>query len=266
MDMHYPYQLPPLPYAYEALSPNISGDTLHFHHDKHFQTYVDNLNTALADCPECQSKPLDELLKNLDRLPDPKRTAIRNNGGGVYNHLLYFDGMCACDSSRPSGGLAMAMERDFGSFEGWKEQMKAAALGQFGSGYAWLVSETSGKLSVMMLPNQDCPLSMGLWPVLCLDVWEHAYYLDYQNRRAEYVDRWFERVNWPFAAGGMRCRQQTKERRPGRRSSFMCASDGSAPVCKAGTAPAPWRSFRRSGADRRGCRLPTRTGRRPILR
>ena len=110
MDMHYPYQLPPLPYAYEALSPNISGDTLHFHHDKHFQTYVDNLNTALADCPECQSKPLDELLKNLDRLPDPKRTAIRNNGGGVYNHLLYFDGMCACHSSRPSGGLAMAME------------------------------------------------------------------------------------------------------------------------------------------------------------
>lgn len=163
MDMHYPYQLPPLPYAYEALSPNISGDTLHFHHDKHFQTYVDNLNTALADCPECQSKPLDELLKNLDRLPDPKRTAIRNNGGGVYNHLLYFDGMCACHSSRPSGGLAMAMERDFGSFEGWKEQMKAAALGQFGSGYAWLVSETSGKLSVMKLPNQDCPLSMGLW-------------------------------------------------------------------------------------------------------
>ena len=199
MDMHYPYQLPPLPYAYEALSPNISGDTLHFHHDKHFQTYVDNLNTALADCPECQSKPLDELLKNLDRLPDPKRTAIRSNGGGVYNHLLYFDGMCACHSSRPSGGLAMAMERDFGSFEGWKEQMKAAALGQFGSGYAWLVSETSGKLSVMKLPNQDCPLSMGLWPVLCLDVWEHAYYLDYQNRRAEYVDRWFERVNWPFA-------------------------------------------------------------------
>ena len=198
MDMHYPYQLPPLPYAYEALSPNISGDTLHFHHDKHFQTYVDNLNTALPDCPECQSKPLDELLKNLDRLPDPKRTAIRNNGGGVYNHLLYFDGMCACHSSRPSGGLAMSMERDFGSFEGWKEQMKAAALGQFGSGYAWLVSETSGKLSVMKLPNQDCPLSMGLWPVLCLDVWEHAYYLDYQNRRAEYVDRWFERVNLPL--------------------------------------------------------------------
>ena len=200
MDMHYPYQLPPLPYAYEALSPNISGDTLRFHHDKHFQTYVDNLNTALADCPECQSKPLDELLKNLDRLPDPKRTAIRNNGGGVYNHLLYFDGMCACHSSRPSGGLAMAMERDFGSFEGWKEQMKAAALGQFGSGYAWLVSETSGKLSVMKLPNQDCPLSMGLWPVLCLDVWEHAYYLDYQNRRAEYVDRWFERIKTDLIA------------------------------------------------------------------
>ena len=161
MDMHYPYQLPPLPYAYEALSPNISEDTLHFHHDKHFQTYVDNLNTALADCPECHGRSLEELLKNLDRLPEPKRTAIRNNGGGVYNHLLYFNCMCACHSSRPSGGLAMAMERDFGSFEGWKEQMKAAALGQFGSGYAWLVSESSGKLSVMKTAQPGLPPVSG---------------------------------------------------------------------------------------------------------
>lgn len=198
MDMHYPYQLPPLPYAYEALSPNISGDTLHFHHDKHFQTYVDNLNTALADCPECQSKPLDELLKNLDRLPDPKRTAIRNNGGGVYNHLLYFNCLSPERGLRPSGGLAAALERDFGSYDDWRAAMKAAALGQFGSGYAWLVCERSGALSVLKTANQDSPLSLGLWPLLCVDVWEHAYYLDYQNRRPDYVERWFERIHWPF--------------------------------------------------------------------
>lgn len=198
MDMHYPYQLPPLPYAYEALSPNISGDTLRFHHDKHFQTYVDNLNTALADCPECQSKPLDELLKNLDRLPDPKRTAIRNNGGGVYNHLLYFNCLSPERGLRPSGGLAAALERDFGSYDDWRAAMKAAALGQFGSGYAWLVCERSGALSVLKTANQDSPLSLGLWPLLCVDVWEHAYYLDYQNRRPDYVERWFERIHWPF--------------------------------------------------------------------
>ncbi len=198
MEMKYPYQLPPLPYACGSLAPDIGEHTLCFHHDKHFRTYVDNLNTALADCPECQSKSLEELLRRLDELPDPKRTAIRNNGGGVYNHFLYFCGMSPCRSARPSGALGEAMERDFGSFENWKAEMKAAALGQFGSGYAWLVSENSGRLSVMKLPNQDCPLSMGLRPLLCLDVWEHAYYLDYQNRRADYVDNWFHRVNWHF--------------------------------------------------------------------
>ena len=169
---------------------------------------MDNLNTPLADCPECQTKSLEELLRRLDELPDPKRTAIRNNGGGVYNHMLYFAGMCSCRSARPSGALGEAMERDFGSFENWKAEMKAAALGQFGSGYAWLVSENSGRLSVMKLPNQDCPLSMGLRPLLCLDVWEHAYYLDYQNRRADYVDNWFHRVNWHFVQEryeGTRC-------------------------------------------------------------
>ena len=199
MDMRYPYQLPELPYAYEALSPVIGNETLHFHHDKHFKTYVDNLNAALADCADCQGKTLDELLKKLDELPEAKRTAIRNNGGGVYNHLLYFDCMAPGGGGQPGGGLAMAMERAFGSFEEWKKQMKAAALGQFGSGYAWLVSETSGAVSILKTANQDCPLSMGLWPILCIDVWEHAYYLDYQNRRADYVDAWFDRVNWAFA-------------------------------------------------------------------
>lgn len=199
MDLKYPYQLPPLPYAYEALSPAIGCDTLHFHHDKHLKTYVDNLNTALSGCPDCQAKTLDELIRTLDSLPQDRRAAVGNNGGGVYNHLLYFDGMTPSGGGRPSGGLSDAMERDFGSFEGWQQAMKAAALGQFGSGYAWLVSDAGGKLSVMGGANQDNPLTRGLWPVLCVDVWEHAYYLDYQNRRADYVDKWFEVINWPFA-------------------------------------------------------------------
>lgn len=196
MKMRYPYQVPELPYAYEALAPAISGETLHFHHDKHLKTYVDNLNTALADCPECQSKDLESLLRGLDALPEPKRTAIRNNGGGVYNHVLYFNSM-APGGGCPGGKLAGAMEKAFGSFEAWKAQMKAAALGQFGSGYAWLAAEPSGAVSLLKTANQDCPVTMGLYPLVCVDVWEHAYYLDYQNRRGDYVDRWFDCINWP---------------------------------------------------------------------
>ena len=196
MKMRYPYQVPELPYAYEALAPAISGETLHFHHDKHLKTYVDNLNTALADCPECQSKDLESLLRGLDALPEPKRTAIRNNGGGVYNHVLYFNSM-APGGGCPGGKLAGAMEKAFGSFDGWKAQMKTAALGQFGSGYAWLAAEPSGAVSLLKTANQDCPVTMGLYPLVCVDVWEHAYYLDYQNRRGDYVDRWFDCINWP---------------------------------------------------------------------
>ena len=129
MEMKYPYQLPPLPYACGSLAPDIGEHTLCFHHDKHFRTYVDNLNTALADCPECQSRPLEELLRHLDELPDPKRTAIRNNGGGVYNHFLYFCGMSPCRSARPSGALGEAMERDFGSFENWKAEIRPPPWG-----------------------------------------------------------------------------------------------------------------------------------------
>ena len=175
MELRYPYQLPPLPYAYDALEDEISEKTLHFHHDKHLKSYIDNLNTALADRPEEQNKTLEELLRHLDCLSEPKRTAIRNNGGGVYNHLVYLN-----------------------SYDDWRAAMKAAALGQFGSGYAWLVCERSGALSVLKTANQDSPLSLGLWPLLCVDVWEHAYYLDYQNRRPDYVERWFERIHWPF--------------------------------------------------------------------
>lgn len=197
--MPYPHELRPLPYPYEALAPKIGDTTLHFHHDKHLQTYVDNLNKALADCQSCQQKSLEDLLKDLDQLPEPKRMAVRNNGGGVYNHYLYFDCMLG-KGGQPSGTLAQAMERAFGSLDEWKRQMKEAALGQFGSGYAWLVSDQDGALSVTKTPNQDCPISQGLWPILCIDVWEHAYYLDYQNRRADYVDAWFDLINWDFVS------------------------------------------------------------------
>ncbi len=197
--MSYPHELRPLPYAYDALCPEISDTTLHFHHDKHLQAYVDNLNKALQNCGDCQQKSIEDLLKHLDQLPEPVRTAVRNNGGGVYNHYLYFDCMGGQDQ-RPTGALATAMERAFPSYDEWKRLTKEAAMGQFGSGYAWLVSDASGTLSVTKTPNQDSPISQGLWPLLCIDVWEHAYYLDYQNRRADYVDAWFRLINWDFVS------------------------------------------------------------------
>lgn len=197
--MRYPYELRPLPYGYDALNPEIGENTLHFHHDKHLNTYVDNLNKALADCPDCQQKPLEELLRCLDCIPEPKRTAVRNNGGGVYNHYLYFDCMGG-RGRRPSGELSHSIDRAFGSFEEWRGRMKEAAVSQFGSGYAWPVSDQSGALSVVKTANQDCPLSQGLWPLICVDVWEHAYYLDYQNRRPDYVDAWFDLINWDFVS------------------------------------------------------------------
>lgn len=197
--MPYPHELRPLPYAYDDLAPRIGENTLHFHHDKHLQTYVDNLNKALDGCPDCQSKSLEELLRGLEQLPEARRTAVRNNGGGVYNHYLYFDGMSRRGGT-PTDALSQAIDRAFGSMEAWKRQMREAALGQFGSGYAWLVSDPSGALSVVKTANQDCPLSQGLWPLLCVDVWEHAYYLDYQNRRPDYVDAWFSLINWDFAS------------------------------------------------------------------
>ena len=195
--MPYPFELRPLPFSYTALSPEISETTLHFHHDKHLQAYVDNLNKALTDCPELQRLSLEELLQTLDQIPEPKRTAIRNNGGGVYNHYLYFDCMGG-KGGHPCGPLAQAMDRAFGSYEEWKLRMKEAAMGQFGSGYAWLVCGNGGGLSVVKTPNQDCPITQGQWPLLCFDVWEHAYYLDYQNRRADYVDAWFNLIKWDF--------------------------------------------------------------------
>lgn len=198
MEMRYPYELPPLPYAYDALAPIISDETLHFHHDKHFKTYVDNLNKALEDCSGCQALPLEELLRCLDTLPEGKRTPIRNNGGGIYNHALYFAGMAPNGGGQPSGGLAQAMERAFGPYDNFKKVMKEAAVGQFGSGYAFLCCDGSGAVCIVKAANQDSPLTQGLYPLLCVDIWEHAYYLDYQNRRPDYTDKWFDLINWPF--------------------------------------------------------------------
>ena len=192
----YPFVVRPLPYEYDALIPVLDEETLTFHHDTHYKTYVDNLNAALADYPELQKKSLTELLTDINRLPAAVKTAVRNNGGGVYNHELYFDSMKSPVGQEPSGALAEAIDRDFGSYRQWKEQMKQAAVGRFGSGWAWLVSDKNGVLSIVQTANQDVPDLEEYVPVLLVDVWEHAYYLQYQNRRADYVESWFGLINW----------------------------------------------------------------------
>lgn len=196
----YPFVVRPLPYEYDELMPVLDEETLHYHHDKHYKTYVDNLNSALADYPELQKMSLKELLTNIELLPMNVRVAIRNNGGGVYNHELYFDGMKGVAGQDPTGELAEAIQRDFGSYKQWKEQMKQVAVSRFGSGWAWLVSDAQGTLSVVQTANQDVPDLDVYTPVFLVDVWEHAYYLQYQNRRADYVEGWFELINWRKAA------------------------------------------------------------------
>lgn len=192
----YLFVVQPLPYEYDALMPVIDEETLKFHHDKHYKTYIDNLNNALADYPELQKMSLTELLGNLDNLPAAVRTPIRNNGGGVYNHELYFDSMKSPVGQEPDGELEEAIKRDFGSYQQWKEQMKQAAVTKFGSGWAWLVANRAGKLSIIQTANQDVPDFAEYTPLLLVDVWEHAYYLQYQNRRADYVEGWFGLINW----------------------------------------------------------------------
>lgn len=192
----YPFVVKPLPYEYDALVPVLDQETLHFHHDKHYKTYVDNLNAALSDYPELQKLGLSDLLRQIDRLPAAIQTPVRNNGGGVFNHELYFDAMKSPVGQEPSGLLLEAIERDFGSLQQWKEQMKQAAVGKFGSGWAWLMTDRDGKLSIVQTTNQDVPDLDKLIPIFLIDVWEHAYYLQYQNRRADYVDGWFSLINW----------------------------------------------------------------------
>lgn len=187
----YPFRLPEFPYAYHALEPFIDQRTMYFHHDKHLKTYIDNLNKALEAYPEYQTWTLEELLTRLPELPEELRTPVRNNGGGVYNHKMYFHLMA------PAGQpFSTEVAEAFGGEDNWKRQMKAAALGQFGSGFAWLVRDTTGALKIIALPNQDNPLTIGLQPILPLDDWEHAYYLKHQNLRSDYIDDWFHVINW----------------------------------------------------------------------
>lgn len=192
----YPFVVRPLPYDYDALVPVLGAETLTFHHDKHYQTYVDNLNRALSDYPEQQQKSLKELLTEIDSLPAAIQTPVRNNGGGVYNHELYFDSMKGPVGQGPTGALAKAIDRDFGSYKQWKDQMKQAAVSKFGSGWAWLVTDKDGRLSILQTSNQDVPDLREYTPIFLIDVWEHAYYLQYQNRRADYVEGWFDLINW----------------------------------------------------------------------
>jgi Fe-Mn family superoxide dismutase len=189
------HQLPPLPYAYNALEPHIDELTMQIHHDRHHATYVNNLNAALEGHPELQQKPLEELLANLDAVPESIRTAVRNNGGGHANHTLFWEIMSPNGGGQPTGALADAINSTFGSFENFKEQFTKAAVGRFGSGWAWLVVD-NGKLAITSTPNQDNPIMEGKTPILGLDVWEHAYYLKYQNKRPDYIAAWWNVVNW----------------------------------------------------------------------
>jgi Fe-Mn family superoxide dismutase len=190
----------PLPYAYDALEPFIDTATMQFHHDKHHAAYVTNLNAALEKHPELASKTLEALLMDLNAVPDDIRTAVRNHGGGTWNHNMYWDSMAPKAGGEPEGQLAKAIVEEFGSFADFKAQFEKAAMGRFGSGWAWLVKK-GGKLSIISTANQDNPMSDGMTPLLTLDVWEHSYYLKYQNRRAEYVTAWWSVVNWKAVAG-----------------------------------------------------------------
>ena len=194
------YELPPLPYDYNALEPHIDQQTMQIHHDKHHQTYVTNLNNALADSPDLANLSVEDLIKNLDRVPEASRTAVRNNGGGHANHTMFWQIMAPNGGGQPSGALAEAINSSFGGFDAFKEQFAKAATTRFGSGWAWLVADGSGGLQITSTPNQDSPLMEGKTPLLGLDVWEHSYYLKYQNRRPEYITAWWNVVNWPEVA------------------------------------------------------------------
>ncbi len=194
------FELPSLPYPTNALEPHIDARTMEIHHGKHHNAYVTNLNKALEGHADWQNRSIEDILANLNALPENIRTAVRNNGGGHANHTLFWQIMAPNAGGEPTGDLAGAINQAFGSFAAFKEQFAAAAMGRFGSGWAWLVAEKGGAVSLTSTPNQDTPLMEGKTPVLGLDVWEHAYYLNYQNRRADYIAAWWNVVNWPEVA------------------------------------------------------------------
>ncbi|AGN37115.1 Manganese superoxide dismutase [Bacillus paralicheniformis] len=193
------YKLPELPYAYDALEPHIDKETMNIHHTKHHNTYVTKLNEAVAGKQDLESKSVEELVANLDAVPENIRSAVRNNGGGHANHSLFWKLLSPNGGGAPTGELAEAINSKFGSFDQFKEDFAAAAAGRFGSGWAWLVVN-NGELEITSTPNQDSPLSEGKTPILGLDVWEHAYYLNYQNRRPDYIKAFWNVVNWDEVA------------------------------------------------------------------
>ena len=190
------HELPDLPYGYDALEPHIDAETMRIHHTKHHQGYVNNLNAALEKHPELGEKTVEQLLSDLDSVPQDIRTAVRNNGGGHANHSLFWPCMAPGAGGAPSGELAAAIDSAFGSFDAFRESFAKAAATRFGSGWAWLCAGGGGELLITSTANQDNPVSEGLRPILGLDVWEHAYYLNYQNRRPDYVKAWWNVVNW----------------------------------------------------------------------
>ncbi len=200
----------PLPYSYKAMEPYIDIQTMYLHHDKHLQTYIDKLNHFIQECPSLQSMTfteepacgfaqLQQILNNLDAVPDYIRTQVKNNAGGVFNHWFYFNGLCPRSNEKPEGTLAESIHWQFGSFAGFRKEFTKAALAVFGSGYAWLPPDAQKNLHIIQTANQDTPLAQNLAPVLCIDVWEHAYYLKHKNLRADYVPDWFAVANWDWA-------------------------------------------------------------------
>ena len=189
------FTLPALPYAYDALTPYIDEETMHLHHEKHHNTYITNVNAALEKHPELAEKTIEELLADLNSVPEDIRTAVRNNGGGHANHSLFWTVLAPNAGGEPTGAVKDGIEEAFGSFDAMKEKFAAAAVGRFGSGWAWLVV-SDGKLEITSTPNQDSPISEGKTPILGLDVWEHAYYLNYKNVRPEYIKAFWNLVNW----------------------------------------------------------------------
>jgi Fe-Mn family superoxide dismutase len=193
------FELPALPYAFNALEPSIDALTVEIHYTKHHATYLKNLNTAVEKHPDLFNHSIEKILSDLNQVPEDIRTAVRNNGGGFFNHILYWNIMGGAMGGAPSGKLASAIDSTFGSFTAFKQEFEKAGLGRFGSGWAWLSQKADGSLLIHSTPNQDTPLAEGLHPVIGADVWEHAYYLKYQNRRADYLTNWWNVVNWEEA-------------------------------------------------------------------